>query len=166
MYTFFLFTTTVGKLNSYVLNTTLTGLLFSSCSFTLIHVIHTLSLSCLLAKFHTTCPRQSRFTDYYPLDAKCITRMHVDGKLHSDTCTHDPRHAVPYLSVWVYSSYKVFPWFGSPSGHCLGFLDGVGQTDGELHVLICSLLNFCLVNDSDSQSILDKKVGIRWYLAK
>lgn len=42
-------------------------------------VIHTLSIShsVLLAKFHTTCPRQSRFTDYHPLYAKRITHKHT-----------------------------------------------------------------------------------------
>ena len=66
------------------------------------------SVSFLLAKFHTTCPRQSRFTDYHPLNAKHITRTHVDGKLHSDTRTHTHTlpgmqcHAGCPLYVWAH----------------------------------------------------------------
>lgn len=68
----------------------------SSLSFTLIPVIHTVAvavtpsfpsrpaLSSLLAKFHTTCPKQRRFTDYHPFDAKRITRA---GSF-AQTCRH------------------------------------------------------------------------------
>lgn len=102
---------------SYVIKNHSHSLSLPSLSFTLIPVIHTLSvslsvvlflslapLSFLLAKFHTTCPRQSRFTDYHPLDAKIITCTHVDGKprsdTHAQTPTHTPRHAVPrWLSL-------------------------------------------------------------------
>lgn len=73
---------------SYVISVTLTcRFSFLSLSSTLIPVIHTVCLSLslfssfallfLLAKFHTTCSKQSRFTDYHPLHAKHITHAHM-----------------------------------------------------------------------------------------
>lgn len=52
-------------------------------------------LSFLWAKFHTTCPRQSRFTDYHPLHAKPITQTHVDGDVRTHTSTLP--HTVPSM---------------------------------------------------------------------
>lgn len=59
---------------SYVIETTLT---LSCISFTLLCLplsFPSLSYSSLLAKFHTTCPWQSRFTDYHPLNASHACR--------------------------------------------------------------------------------------------
>lgn len=46
------------------------------------------SISSSLAKFHTTCPRQSRFTDYHPLDTKRVTCTHVDKRTAHKQYTH------------------------------------------------------------------------------
>lgn len=63
-------------------------------SFTLFYPSLFPSLSLLLAKFHTTCPWQSRFTDYHPLNASHACRR----KPHSDT--HSLSQACSVLGFW------------------------------------------------------------------
>lgn len=91
-----------------------------SLSFTLIPVIHTVAvpvtpsfpsrpaLSSLLAKFHTTCPKQRRFTDYHPFDAKRITRAGSFAQM----CRHtSAQQGMQCHAGWpcVSSSCRVFP---------------------------------------------------------
>lgn len=134
----------------------------SSLSFTLIPVIHTVAvpvapsfpsrpaLSSLLAKFHTTCPKQRRFTDYHPFDAKRITR--AGG--FAQTCRHTrtPTHTSAQQGMQchagcpcVSSSCRVFPvrLVGGGSGAWLRFIHRKrvreGKEQGELMVTVCSL---------------------------
>lgn len=68
---------------------------FSSCP--------SLTLSVLLANFHTTCPRQRRFADYRPFNAKHITRRQSCAQTYRHAHTHSQACSVTLaVLVWAH----------------------------------------------------------------